>query len=636
MPIEKLRPSFTFDEDRLKELKKITPEAFADGMINWEVLRESLGEYLENESGEIEHFGLFWPGKKEARRIASIPSMGTLIPVYGEGLKADGTSDADGANDSHNIFIEGENLEVLKILQKSYAGRIKMIYIDPPYNTGNDFVYDDDFTEPLQEYLRKTGQIDDEGRSLTTNKKADGRFHSKWLSMMYPRLKLARNLLSDDGAIFVSIDDNEGHNLRLILNEIFGEENALTQFVWRTDGNFDNQAKIKKCHEYIMVYTKDLNLFKYPNVIDPSVGEESKLFKDSIRNTIVKNGPKNPISSVTLPVGFPCEFENGIIQKRKNIWPHYNSDAVVRNYKLTNQVVVESGWSSKNIFIDFINNNFKSIKDSKGQETTLIITKNGTIEATKIRDESYGHVITVLTNMGNTQSTTSQLEKEGVYFDYPKPVKLIKYLISLINDNSFICLDFFAGSGTVAEAISILNNEDNGGRNYILIQLPEPVGKDSKAKENNFKDVSTITKFRIRNVLKSDFRSFRLANSNFNNYSDFKGDKTKNLELYFEETANPLIKDVDIKDLILELLLIEGFPLDATIEPDKSFKSNEVQKVSSKICDHCLIICLDRIIKNATLDHLELTGKDIFICFDNAITDHHKLTLSDKGSIKTI
>lgn len=224
MPHERLRPGFVFDEERIKQLKQIAPEAFADGKINWETLKEALGNYTEEDNPEVEHFGLFWPGKKEARKLASIPSKGTLIPCPGEGVDEETT---------RNIFIEGENLEVLKILQKSYAGRIKMIYIDPPYNTGNDFVYEDDFKEPLEEYLRRTGQVDEEGKPMTTNTRADGRFHSKWLSMMYPRLRLARNLLRDDGLIFVSIDDNEITNLRTILNELFGEEQFQSQIVWK-------------------------------------------------------------------------------------------------------------------------------------------------------------------------------------------------------------------------------------------------------------------------------------------------------------------------------------------------------------------------------------------------------------------
>ncbi len=176
MAHERLRPQYHFEEEKIKQLKQLAPECFEDGKINFEILRQNLGDWVQDDGDdELEHFGLFWPGKKDARKIAALPPEGTLEPVYGEGLKADGTPDNDGLNDSKNIFIEGENLEVLKILQKSYANKVKMIYIDPPYNTGNDFVYDDDFTEPLQEYLRRTGQVDEEGKSLTTNKRSDGR-----------------------------------------------------------------------------------------------------------------------------------------------------------------------------------------------------------------------------------------------------------------------------------------------------------------------------------------------------------------------------------------------------------------------------------------------------------------------------
>ena len=193
MPVEKLTPSFTFTEERLQALQAVVPEAFADGQVNWETLKAALEPFLEDEGSGTEHFGLFWPGKRQARRLAAQPSKGTLRPVKGQGVNEDIT---------HNLFIEGDNLEVLKLLQKSYAGRVKLIYIDPPYNTGNDFVYKDDFAEPLEEYLQRTGQADAEGL-LTTNPKAGGRFHSNWLNMMLPRLMLARTLLSEDGVIFV-------------------------------------------------------------------------------------------------------------------------------------------------------------------------------------------------------------------------------------------------------------------------------------------------------------------------------------------------------------------------------------------------------------------------------------------------
>ncbi len=245
MPIEKLRPSFTFTEDRLAELSAVVPEAFADGKINWDTLRKALGDYLEDENQE--HFGLFWPGKREARRLAALPSKGTLVPQSGLGINEETT---------HNIFIEGDNLEVLKLLQKSYAGRVKMIYIDPPYNTGNDFVYPDDYSDPLEVYLQRTGQVDEAGHLLTTNSRSSGRFHSNWLNMMYPRLLLARQFLNKRGFIFVSIDDNEYHHLRLVMDEIFGQENFLANFVWQAKDTPGNDSKgVSITHNYILCYT---------------------------------------------------------------------------------------------------------------------------------------------------------------------------------------------------------------------------------------------------------------------------------------------------------------------------------------------------------------------------------------------
>lgn len=248
MTIEKLRPSFTFTEDRLAELRAVVPEAFADGAINWEALREALGNFLEDEGRDTEHFGLTWPGKRQSRRIVAQPSKGTLVPAVGEGVNEATT---------RNLFIEGDNLEVLKLLQKSYAGRVKMIYIDPPYNTGKDFVYKDDFIEPLQSYLRISGQSDDEGNVSVSNTKSTGRFHSNWLTMMFPRLIVARQLLRDDGVIFVSIDDNEAHHLRMLMNEIFGEENFISSIanVNNPKGRSDD-SYVATAHETILVYRK--------------------------------------------------------------------------------------------------------------------------------------------------------------------------------------------------------------------------------------------------------------------------------------------------------------------------------------------------------------------------------------------
>ena len=248
MPLQKLHPSTSplLTDERIAQLRAILPEAFADGKINWDTLREVLGETLEDDAQE--HFGLFWPGKREARRLASLPSKGTLIPQPGQGVDEDAT---------HNLFIEGDNLEVLKLLQKSYAGRVKMIYIDPPYNTGNDFVYKDSFQQPLDEYLRLTEQVDEQGKVLTTNSQSSGRYHSAWLNMIYPRLRLARELLNDDGLIFVSIDDNELHNLSQILKELFGEECFVGILVWHSkSGGGSDKAGIVADHEYVVCFQK--------------------------------------------------------------------------------------------------------------------------------------------------------------------------------------------------------------------------------------------------------------------------------------------------------------------------------------------------------------------------------------------
>ena len=377
-----------------------------------------------------------------------------------------------------NIIIHGDNLKALKALLPNYAGKIDCIYIDPPYNTGKEnWVYNDNVNSPmLQEWLGKIVDKED----LT-------RF-DKWLCMMMPRLKLLRELLCEDGLIMIHINDYEIHSLRCLMDEIFGRENLTCNFIWRTDGNFDNQAKVKICHEYIVTYSKNIDRFEAPFVIDPNTREDSKLFNEQIRNTIVKNGPKNPKSILKLPVGFPANFENGIIKKRNNSWPVYKSDAIIENYKVVNEVDVESGWSSKELFEEFVNNGLVSINDNKGQETRFEIISSGAIEVVKQRSEDQSHVLSVLMNMGNTQSMSATLKEIGIDFDYPKPVSLSKFLVNLINKKDATILDSFAGSGTTAHAVLELNKEDGGNRKFILVEQEDYA--------------NTITAERVRRVIK--------------------------------------------------------------------------------------------------------------------------------------
>ncbi|MBG7611051.1 site-specific DNA-methyltransferase [Polaribacter sp. BAL334] len=432
---------------------------------------------------------------------------------------------------SGNKIIKGDNLEALKSLLPEYEGKVKCIYIDPPYNTGKEsWVYNDNVNHPkIKKWLGEV--VGKEGDDFTR--------HDKWLCMMYPRLKLLHKLLSEDGIIFISIDDNEYHNLKYICDIIFSKNNFITNFTWRTDGNFDNQAKIKINHEYILCYSKNSELFEYPEIIDPNITEDSKLYKTEIKNTIVKNGPKNPISEVVIPVGFPCDIKNGIIKARTNSWPHYQSDAIIKNNKLTNEVIVKSGWSSKGIFEKFIKGKFKTVKDSKNQETSFTISKTGAIESIKSRKKA-SHVVSSLFNMGSTQNMSSALKKMGVDFDYPKSLTLIEYLISIVNGDNFIVLDSFAGSGTTAHAVLNLNKKDDRNRKFISIEMMDYV--------------ETITSMRVQKVIKGysdilgtggEFDFYELGKPIFKddeNLNEEVGeDKIRNY-IYYTETKQPLIR----------------------------------------------------------------------------------------------
>lgn len=374
---------------------------------------------------------------------------------------------AYGAEDSENMIIRGDNLEALKALLPRYEGRVKCIYIDPPYNTAKSseknkaWVYSDNVDHPkIQTWLNSL--VGDEGEDFSR--------HDKWLCMMYPRLKLLYKLLADDGIIFISIDDNEVNNLRYICDELFGRKSFIAQFVWRSDGNFDNQAKVKNCHEYILCYIKKPELLGLPQGIDPNATDRSKIFNDEIRNTVVKNGPKNPMSKVILPAGFPCTVDNLIIEPRTSAFPYYYQRAVVANSKLTESVEVESGWSSKNILLDFIDNDFQPVLDSKSQLTTFEITKTGAIEMVKKRGTT-SHVLSVLSNLGSTQNMSNELATMGIKFDFPKPTNLIQYLLGFYCTSDSVILDSFAGSGTTAHAVLNMNKADGGNRKFILVEM---------------------------------------------------------------------------------------------------------------------------------------------------------------------
>lgn len=611
-------------QDRLEKLKANFPEIFTEGKIDIEKFKAT---FTDDINFNNERYVLNWAGKSDAFKVLQIPTTATLKPEPEQSVNFDTTE---------NIFIEGENLEVLKVLQKSYYGKIKCIIIDPPYNTGNDsFIYPDSFKENKADYEKRIGDKDEEGYLLKEgmfrkNSKDSGHYHSNWLSMMYPRLFLAKNLLREDGVIFVHIDDNEVHNLRMIMNEIFGEENLLAQFIWRTDGNFDNQAKVKNCHEYVLAFCKNLNDFPHPPVIDPSVSEDSKLYKEQIRNTIVKNGSANPISKIILPIDFPADFEKGKIQKRDNAYPYYLNEAIIENFKLKNETVIESGWSSKDLALEFINGGMKPIVDGKGQETTFIISKTGALEVIKKRKENQSHVISVLTNVGNTQTTSANLKKENIHFDYPKPIQLSKYLLSMNEGDDFIALDFFGGSGTIAQAVLEINEESqiNSKKKikFIVVQLPEPCAEDSPAYKAGCATISDVAKSRIKNSIQKiekekagkpdmfdngeqdlGFKAFKLSPSNFKIWRGSEINE-ENIVQQLDAFTNPVREGSEQENMLYELMLKAGYLLtDKTEKIDNfySIKDDELIIATDKISQ----VSIDKIIalkpkKVITLDIL--------------------------------
>jgi adenine-specific DNA-methyltransferase len=620
MPHTKLRPHFTFDEERLKELRKIAPEAFVDGQVNWETLKEAFGEYVEAEGPDSEHFGLFWPGKKDARKIASIPSKGTLMPVNDNGSTA---------TKWRNVFIEGENLEVLKLLQKSYASKIKAIYIDPPYNTGNDFIYEDDFKEPLEEYLKRTGQVDEEGAVLTTNPKSDGRFHSNWLSMIYPRLRLARNLLRDDGVIFVSIDDNEVHNLRAVMNEIFGEENFIDCIIWKKRyGGGAKEKYLVSVHEYILFYAK--NIFDINSIYVPLDEKSIQRYYKQKDSNYEKRGPfrTHPLEA-TKSVGkrhnlvFPIIAPDGtkVMPKRQWWWDKDRVEDAQKRGELDFVKSKDGSWSV---------HTKQYLKEENGEQRKT--------KSFSIIDEVY------------TQHGTNEIEElfgDSRVFSFPKPSKLISKLLDLADlKTDDIVLDFFSGSGSTAQAV-LEKISENLLVKFVGVQIDQPVNKDEYAYSLGYKVISDVTKARIKKVVEKkysksklrdemNFGFFKLASSNFKQWKNYEGQSVVELEKQFELFAIPLVDDWSHDKLLSEVILIEGFPLDSAVERKKELKKNHVNEVNSNFCEHRLLVCLDKTIQPETISSLELKDEDIFICLDSAISDEEKVRLSDKGFLKTI
>jgi len=596
--------------ENMAQLKELFPEVITEGRIDFEVLKQLLGDTVDERE---EKYGLNWHGKRRARQLALTPSTGTLRPCPEESVDWDTTK---------NLMIEGDNLEVLKLLQKSYAGKVKLIYIDPPYNTGKDFVYPDDYQDNIKNYLNLTGQTDESGRKITSNTEASGRFHTDWLNMIYPRLKLARNLLREDGVIFITIDSNENMNLKLVCDDIFGPENFVENIVWKKRSSPDARDTIGSIHDSILCYLKNIEKIK------KSIGKiplnENRLCsysnpdKDprgdwaSVDMTgMTGHATKDQFFSVTLPSGRTIKPPKG------RSW-----GIAEKTYK----ELLSDGriWFGKN------GNNVPRIK--------------------KFLEESDGQVVPSIWDMDDVGSNdegkkeTNLLMKKSGVFDTPKPVRLIKRMIEISCKEEAIILDFFAGSGTTGHSVMEKKIFDNKNLRYILVQLPEPLDLENKDQEvgaafcdelGRPRNIAELTKERLRRVGKKlceehplfagdlGFRVFKLASTNIHSWDPDRD----NLSQSLLDSIEHIKPDRTEKDILYELLLKLGLDLASPIE-----ERIIAGKVVHSVGVGTLIVCLESDISNSDIERLALgiaewhkeqapAGETKVVFRDSAFTD---------------
>ncbi|WP_035655977.1 site-specific DNA-methyltransferase [Flavobacterium filum] len=566
--------------DNIQLLKQLFPTIVKEDKIDLNELKALLGESVEEKE---EYYRFIWAGKNQARLEANKPTTATLRPNKKDSKDWDTTG---------NIFIEGDNLEVLKLLQKSYANKIKMIYIDPPYNTGNDFVYEDDYSDNLGNYLRQTKQIDESGKKTSTNTESDGRYHSKWLNLMYPRLRLARNLLKDDGVIFISIDDHEVDNLVKIGKEIFGEENYLATFTWVKKKKGSHLSKThRSMTEYVIVFGKkisNLELYgeaaysdKWQPIVKRTNAIKELIFPANIVTTNLADGKYDKIkySNTTSTVKFlqPFEVKQGLVITELKTEAAY----VWTQRKLDEEI---SLGSSVSLSRQFGFNVLRHNQDEKIKRPSTLLDSKSEIGT---NEDSYNEAIELF-------------KQEGI-MDYPKPTSLMKYLCrsGTFYETDSIILDFFAGSGTTAHAVMQLNAEDEGNRKCISVQLPEPTDEKSEAFKAGYATIAEITKERIRRAgekIKQDFKdkegiekldigfkAFKLDSSNIVAWDGNPDNLAEQLDAF----ANNIKTDRTEEDILFEILLKYGLDLTVAIE-EKTIAQQKVYSVGLGT----LFICL--------------------------------------------
>ncbi len=628
MGIKKINPgdpesaSANVVEENVKLLKRLFPELVTEGEEGWsvnvDVLKQLVGDRLLTDADE--KYGLNWFGKRRARQLALTPSTGTLRPAPEESEDWDTTQ---------NLFIEGDNLEVLKLLQKSYAGKVKLIYIDPPYNTGKDSVYKDDFRDNIRNYKRLTGQVDEEGSPLTTNTETSGRYHTDWLNMMYPRLKLAHSMLKQDGAIFVSCDEAEQPRLRLVMDEIFGEENFVADMVWAA-GRKNDSRLISVSHEYIVCYVRDAEYLKEHKVtwrqrkkgleaiyaqyktLQSKYGDDYEAITRGMKDwfkSLPENHPAKAHRHYHNADGRGVFFAADISSQSGSERPRYEIPHPVTGIPVA---VPKRGWG-------FTLDTLRKLID---EERVLFGKDHTTVPKLKayLRDREYQSPYSVFYQDGRAATKRLRELMGEAVFDFPKDESIMQEIIAMVSSNSDIVMDFFAGSGTTAHAVMAQNAKDGGSRRYILVQLPEPLDPQNKEQKTAAeycdrlgkpRNIAELAKERLRRAAEkvkeehpewngdTGFRVFKLDSSNIKSWNP----QPEDLERQLEDMINPLLPDRTPEDVLYELLLKLGLDLYVPIEVREL-----VGKTIYSVGGGVLMTCLD---KDITTNDVERLGQGI-------------------------
>ena len=580
--------------ENIETLKELFPEIVSEDKIDFDKFKLIFSGEIDNST---ERYSFNWPGKTQSIKESQKQSAGTLRPCKYESKNWDLTQ---------NLYIEGDNLEVLKLLQKGYYNKIRAIYIDPPYNTGKDFIYSDNYRDNLHNYLEISGQISNSGEreranvKLSTNTETSGRYHSNWLNMMYPRIKLARNLLTDDGLIFISIDDNEVNNLKKLCDEVFGEENFIENYIWENTFRPDNSSKInRKNSEFVLCYAK------YRRNINQLIGGKSvsdglpSLTKNSMNKTTLHFDAN--VVKTYLGDGIYLKGDKGSYYLEDDV--EVKDNIIINEFSLTGRVI----WGQ-----DYL--------DSQLAKGTEIIIKNESfVPYTKKNEPTIQSPNKIIPKDKVGDILRANAERDALFedkvFDYPKPTSLIKYLTSYIDDNDFIVMDFFSGSATTADSIFQLNLEDEGKRKFILVQLPEMTDENSKAFNSGFKNICEIGKERIRRAgdkivqesgnknLDIGFKVFKLDSSNLEKW-DPDYDNLEQTLLVSKDNIKP---NRTPEDLIYEIMLKYGIDLTLPIE-EYDAGENKIYSIGFG----ALLICLDnKITKDIANSIIELASEDV-------------------------